>query len=74
MIDLKAFHCQVVNDHKGIEKEAAAYKSIPPFKNVTASIVQRNYEQIKQDVQNIVETEMETILNDPGKKHLLIQR
>ena len=74
VIDLKAFHCEVVNDHKALEKEAAAYKAIPPFKKVSASIVQRNYEQIKLDVQNIVETEMETILNDPGKKHLLIQR
>ncbi len=73
-IILKAFHSKVINDHKELKKEAASYQSIPPFKIVTASIVQRNYEQIKQDVQNIVESEMETILNDPGKKHLLIQR
>ena len=73
-IELKAFHCKIVNDHKALEKEAATYLTIPAFRKVDNSIVQRNYEQIKHDVQNIVESEMESILNDPAKKHFLIQQ
>lgn len=74
IIELKAFHCKVVNDHKALEKEAAAYQSIPAFKHVDDAVVQRNYQQIKQDVQDIIESEMEGILNDPAKKHLVIQK
>ena len=74
VIDLKAFHCKVINDHKALEKEAAAYQAIPPFKKVENSIVHRNFQQIKQDVQDIVENEMEAILNDPMRKHCIIQK
>lgn len=74
LIELKAFHCKVVNDHKALEKEAAAYQQIPAFKHVDDAVVQRNYEQIKQDVQDIVESEMEVILNDPSKGNQLIRK
>ena len=74
IINLKAFHCKVVNDHKALEKEASAYQHIPAFKQVDDGIVKRNYQQIKQDVQDIVETEMESILNDPAKANLIIKK
>ncbi|MDQ2752624.1 MAG: YWFCY domain-containing protein [Bacteroidota bacterium] len=74
VITLKAFYCKIINDHKALEKEAATYQTIPAFKQVDNAIVQRNYEQIKQDIANIIESEMETIMNDPAKKHLLIHQ
>ena len=74
VIELKAFHCKLVNDHKALAKEAASYQSIPKFKNVNDAIVQRNFQQIKQDVQDIIESEMEAILNDPANANLLIQK
>ena len=73
-IDLKAFHCKVINDYKTLQKEAAAYQSIPAFKKVDNSHVQRNFEKIKEDVQNILESEMERLLNDPEKTHLIISK
>ena len=48
VIDLKAFHCKVINKHKALEKEAAAYQAIPPFKKVDDSIIQLNFYQIKK--------------------------
>lgn len=33
-------------------------------------MAQRNYLQIKQDVQDISQSEMERMLNDPGLSHL----
>ena len=74
IIALKAFHCKVVNDHKALRKEASSYKAISPFKKVDDRIIQRNYEQIKQDVQDIVESEMQAVLNDPGKMNLIITK
>ncbi|TKK66422.1 conjugal transfer protein TraG [Ilyomonas limi] len=72
VIDLKAFHCKVVNDHKALEKEGANFQPIPAFKHVDNAVVQRNYQQIKQDVQDILESEMEAILNDPAKVNLVV--
>jgi hypothetical protein len=37
-------------------------------------MVQRNYLQIKQDIQNIINSEMERLLNDPGLGHLVIKK
>ena len=74
LIDLKAFHCKVINDHKALEKEAAAYQAIPPFKKVDDSIIQLNFKQIKKDVQEIVESEMEMIVNNPATSHLVISK
>ena len=74
VITLKAFHCKIINDHKALAKEAAASQTIPAFKNVDNAIVQRNYLQIKQDVQDIIESEMEAILNDPARAGLVIRK
>ena len=74
IIDLKAFHCKVINNHTALEKETAVYQPIPKFKNVDGAIVQRNFQQIKQDVQDIVESEMEAILNNPAMQNLLIKK
>jgi hypothetical protein len=37
-------------------------------------MVQRNYLQIKQDVQDIISSEMERGLGDPGMEHLVIRK
>jgi hypothetical protein len=73
-IELKTFHAKIINDHQALEKEQAAYKTIPTFRKVDNAAVQRNYQEIKQDVQDIVETELEHILNDPSKGHLIVKK
>ncbi len=37
-------------------------------------MVQRNYLQIKQDVQDIIQSEMERLLNDPWLSHLVVRK
>lgn len=73
-IELKAFHCQVLNDHEGLKREQDNYKEIPVIRKLDNSVVQRNYFQIKQDVQDIINSEMERIMNDPGLSHLVIKK
>jgi hypothetical protein len=68
VIPLKAFHCRIINDHKALKTEADSYLSIPEINKVSTSIVQRNYQQIKQDVQDIIEFELEKILDNPEKE------
>ncbi|RPD44075.1 conjugal transfer protein TraG [Paracnuella aquatica] len=73
-IELKAFHCQLSNDHDALKKEQEHYEEIPIIKKLDNTIIQRNYLQIKQDVQDLVQSQMEDLLNHPGLKHLIIKK
>jgi len=43
-------------------------------RNDSTAMVQQNYLQIKQDVEDIIQSEIERVLNDPGLKHLIIKK
>ncbi|SDW16733.1 Type IV secretory system Conjugative DNA transfer [Hydrobacter penzbergensis] len=73
-IELKAFHCSIVNDHEALTQEQNNYKEIPVIRKLDNAMVQRNYLQIKQDVQDIIQSEMERVLSDPGLSHLVIKK
>ena len=73
-IELKAFHCEILNDHKALKKEQENYKEIPLIRKLDNAMVQRNYLQIKQDVKDIIDSEMERVLNDFGLAHLVVKK
>lgn len=73
-ISLKSFHCKIVNDHAALEAEAKSYALIPEFSKVDKLTVQRNYDQVKQDVRDIIESEMQRILHNPALKNLVIEK
>jgi hypothetical protein len=73
-IDLKAFHGEILNDHAALKKEIDGYQPLPEVRKITAGIIERNYLQIKQDVRDIVEAEMERLLSDPAHSHLIINK
>ena len=73
-IELKAFHCSILNDHKALKREQDGYKDIQVIRKLDNGMVQRNYLQIKQDVQDIIQSEMERLLNDPGLGHLVVKK
>jgi len=73
-IELKAFRCEIINDHKALKKEIDDYRELPVIRQINAGIVQRNYLQIKQDVQEIIQEEMERLLSDPSLSHLIIKK
>ncbi len=73
-IELKIFHSEIINDHEALKKEQNNYQDIPVIRKIDISVIQRNYLQIKQDVQNIIHSEMERLLNDPGLSHLVVRK
>ncbi|WEK21316.1 MAG: conjugal transfer protein MobC [Candidatus Pedobacter colombiensis] len=73
-IDLKAFHCQIINDHDALKAEEETYKPIPVIRQVDNSMVQRNYLQIKQEVQDIVDSEIQRMRQNPALEHLIIRK
>lgn len=56
---MKAFLCEILNDHNALKKEQKNYKNIPVIRWLNNAMVERNYLQIKQDVQYIIQSEME---------------
>ncbi len=73
-IELKTFHCEILNNHEALKKEQDSYKDIQVIRKLDNTMVQRNYLQIKQDVQDIIQSEMERLLNDPGLTHLVVRK
>ena len=78
-IDQKIFHAMIVVDNEKVAAETKAYKKIPvinDFKDesgndIMQQQIDRNYNQIKRDVVNIIEEEKERIRKDPDLCHLL---
>lgn len=78
-IDQKIFHAEIVVDNEKVVAETKAYQKIP---NILSFVdehgedkmrqqIESNYRQIKLDILNIVESEIERIKNDPNLQHLM---
>ena len=78
-IDQKIFHAEIVVDSAKVSAETARYEPIPiiaPFtdsegKDIMSEQISLNYDKIKEDVANIVKSELERIKNDPTLKDLI---
>lgn len=73
-IDLKTFHCQILNNHKSLEKEAKNYKDFPSLRVLDNAVVNRNYMQIKQDIQDFSSCEIDNIAADPARQYLMVRK
>jgi YWFCY protein/Type IV secretory system Conjugative DNA transfer len=73
-IELKTFHCEIINDHDALKAEEASYVPIPKVRDITQREIEDNYSRIKDEVAMIVETEMERIYDTPELAHLLVAR
>jgi len=73
-IELKAFHGEIINDHQALKQEQENYKEINVIRKLDDGMIQRNYLQVKRDIQDIIQSEMERLLNDPGQVHLVIKK
>ena len=79
-IDQKIFHAEIVVDSEKVKADEARYRPIPiltDFKDDTEDkskmkfVIQKNYEQVKKDVRDLVEREIERIKEDPVLCRLL---
>lgn len=78
-IDRKIFHAEIVVDNDKVTAEMKAYKRIPQILSFVneqgednmKQEIEANSRQIKSDIVQIIETEMERIKNDPDLQHLV---
>ncbi len=82
-IDQKIFHAEIVIDSAKVKAETDRYKPIPiltdfhddtPEKSRMKAIIQRNYEQVKADVIQIISDEKQRIMADPELRHLFMPK
>lgn len=73
-INLKAFHCEIQNDHEALKKEQQAYEPLPDVRQVTNNMIQHNYIQVKNDVLNLVQAEIARMINDPVLSTLIVTK
>ncbi|MDJ1503554.1 conjugal transfer protein MobC [Xanthocytophaga agilis] len=73
-IDLKAFYCQILNDHKALKKEEESYNEIPFIRKLDNHMIHQNYQQVKKDVQWIIYSEIERILANPELGYLMVRK
>ena len=82
-IDQKIFHAEIVIDSAKVKAETDRYKPIPiltdfhddtPDKSRMKAIIQRNYEQVKADVIQIISDEKQRIMADPELRHLFMPK
>ena len=62
-IELKRFHAHVKVDNSALKIEKETYLPVPIVKAVTRKDIMDNYAIIKQDVQDIVEAVLQSVLN-----------
>ena len=78
-IEQKIFHAEIVVDTDKVKREESHYQPIPIINNFKDAdgndcmkqAIQDNYNQIKEDVKQIVKDELERIANDENLKHLI---
>lgn len=73
-ISLKRFHAKIINDHQALAREEKFFKPIPKTRELDSFEVKHNYEQIKAEVNELVESELERMLDSPGLSRLIIGR
>jgi len=71
-IKLKSFHCEIINDKNALQAEEKHFLELPVISNITPEMVLKNYYRIKQEIEELIETEIEALLNTPGKENILL--
>ena len=78
-IEQKIFHAEIVVDTEKVKREESRYQKLPIINDFLDAdgndcmkqTIQDNYNQIKEDVKQIVKDELERIANDENLKHLI---
>lgn len=73
-IVLKTIHCEILNDHDALQKQISCYKDLPIVRKLNNGIVQSNYLQIKQDIQDIIHCEMDRLISNPELSHMVLKK
>jgi hypothetical protein len=72
-IRLKKFHCEITSNIATKKEKQTVFRPLPEIK-VDQQTILDNYLQIKKDIQHVIDTEMDRILNDPTLKGMMVKK
>ena len=61
-IALKAFHCEIQNDHVALKREEDSYKPIPIISKVEKELIVKIYNKIRKEISEIIEIEIQKLI------------
>lgn len=73
-IERKAFCAQILNDHEALAQEQARFKDLPQVAQVHPNTVTASYLQVKKEVADLVQTELERLMDTPELDGLVIKK
>jgi YWFCY protein/Type IV secretory system Conjugative DNA transfer len=73
-IALKAFHGRIIHDRDAAARERRSLVPLPEVRKVDEATITANHQQIYRDVRDIYDDLMQILLNDPAKRHLIINK
>ncbi|WP_116790855.1 conjugal transfer protein MobC [Flavobacterium psychrotrophum] len=73
-IDLKGFHAEIQNDHEALKKEEQSYRDIEPVRKITVEQVQQSYLQVKQDIREVIDSEIHRLMNNPSLSWMIVKK
>jgi len=73
-VDLKAFHSKMVLDLPGLTREKKEFSPVPIVNDISGGKIQRNFMQIKQDIENLKVSELERIQADPNLARYIVAK
>ncbi|MEJ7558145.1 MAG: conjugal transfer protein MobC [Pedobacter sp.] len=69
-IQLKIFHSEIQNNHAEIKREEESYKPIPVIQKVSIEDIQENYQKVKLEIQELIESQLILLENPKCEKVL----
>ena len=72
-IELKTFCCRIVNDPDALTEEQKSYQELPIIRDVTQDMLMDNFHQIRNDIAQLIDSEITRISNNPLLRYLLIE-
>jgi hypothetical protein len=73
-IELKTFHCSIQNNHDRLKKEQEQYMQLPVIRQVNAAMIQKNYLQIRADIDDIIEAQLSSMMSSTELSRLIIRK
>lgn len=67
-IKLKMFHAEVINDSEKINREMSLFEDIPVVNELTQEQVLDNYYQIKMDIRELIEKEVQRLIAEKERQ------
>ncbi len=73
-IALKTFCAEIINNYNELAKESRTYQALPQVAEVNENLIRENFRQIKKDILDLVQTEIERMMDTPELSEKIIRK